>query len=162
MAGSEIPPSARSLLFDPDGPWDEGNVIKLPSPDAQSQFVPWSWSPDGRRLAGFARHARGSDRNTHAGVVLLDVRTGTFSKVTADGAQPTPVWLPDGRRLLYAVANKVMLVELETGHTREILNVGPARLEAAAGGGFSLAATTGFLYFSPVSREGDIWMAHPK
>jgi hypothetical protein len=64
--------------------------------------------------------------------------------------------------LLYAVDSKVMLVDLRTGRSREVLNVGAARLELAAGGGFSVSAATGRLYVAPVVREGDIWFARAR
>ncbi len=62
----------------------------------------------------------------------------------------------------YSVNNAVRLVDLRTRKSRELLNVGTGRLEAAAGGGFALSSATGFLYVAPVMRDGDIWLAQVK
>jgi Tol biopolymer transport system component len=159
MAASEMRPGGRSFTFDPDRPWDEpGNVTVLPRSDNDAQFIPWSWSPAGDRLAGGDR--AGDPKLDRPGVVVLTLATGKYTRVTREGK--TPVWLPDGQRLLYAVNNKVMRVDLRTGGTREVLNAGAARLELAAGGGFSLSAATGRLYVAPVVRDGDIWFARPR
>jgi Tol biopolymer transport system component len=163
LAASEARPASRSFIFDPGAAWDAtGNVRLLPPPDRDHQFVPWSWSPTGDRLAGFVRYLGNDSRDRASGVVILTIATGKYTRVTEDGNVPTPVWLPDGQRLLYAVNNKVMIVDLRTRRSRELLNVGAARLEAAAGGGFSVSAATGRLYVAPVTREGDIWFARQK
>jgi hypothetical protein len=94
------------------------------------------------------------------GIVILALATGKYTRITRDGK--TPVWLPDGQRLLYAVNNRVMLVDLRTSRSRKVLNVGVARLEMAAGGGFSVSPATGRLYVAPVVREGDIWFARSR
>ena len=93
---------------------------------------------------------------------MLTLATGRFARVTSDGTQPTPVWLPDGQRILYAVNNRLMLVDLRTGRSRRLLDVGNARIEAVAGGGFSVSPSTGRIYVAPVMRDGDIWLAEAK
>ncbi len=163
MTASEAQPGSRSFIFDPDKPWDEkANLTMLPSPDPDTQFIPWSWSPRGDRVAGFGRPIVPGRTVARPGVLILTLSTGKYTRVTSDGTQPTPVWLPDGQRLLYAVSNRVMLVDLRSGRTRELLNVGAARLEAAAGGGFSVSAAAGRLFVAPLMRDGDIWFVRPK
>jgi hypothetical protein len=163
MAASETQPGSRSFVFDPHKPWNEvENFTMLPRPDPNTQFVPWSWSPAGDRLAGFGRPTVPGSAMRSPGVLILTLSTGRFTRVTADGTAPTPVWLPDGQRIVYAVGNRVKLVDLRSGRTRELLNVGAARLEAAAGGGFSVSAAAGLLFVAPLMRDGDIWFARPK
>jgi Tol biopolymer transport system component len=163
MAASEARPGSRSFIFHPDRPWDEaGNVTVLPRPSPETRFIPWSWSPSGDRLAGFGGPLDGSGADRPAGVLIFTPATGQYTRVTQDGTAPTPVWLPDGQRLLYAVSNTLRLVDLRTLRSHEVLNVGSARLEMAAGGGFSVSATTGRVYVAPVVRDGDIWFARPK
>jgi serine/threonine protein kinase/Tol biopolymer transport system component len=163
MAASEAQPGSRSFVFDPDKPWNEvSNLAMLPRPDPDTQFVPWSWSPTGDRLAGFGRPIVPGSAVASPGVLILTLSTGRYTRVTADGTAPTPVWLPDGHRIVYAVSNRVKLVDLRSGRTRELLNVGAARLEAAAGGGFSVSAAAGLLFVAPLMRDGDIWFARPK
>jgi Tol biopolymer transport system component len=152
LAASEFGPGGRSFIFNPDLPWDESsNLTLLRDPEPGIQFVPWSWSADGRHLAGFTRRPKG--------ILVLSFATGKYTRFTSAGS--TPVWLPDGRRLLYAVDDRLLLLDTATGRSRELLNAGPARLELAAGGGFSISSA-GYIYLAPVTREGDIWLASPK
>jgi TolB protein len=149
MAASEGGPGGRSFIFRPDLTWDESsNLALLRDPEPDVQFVPWSWSADGNRLAGFTRRP--------SGIVVLSLATGAYTRFTNRGS--TPVWLPDGRRLLYAVNDRLLLLDTSTGRSRELVSVGPARLELAAGGGFGLSSA-GYIYLAPVTREGDIWLA---
>ena len=90
---------------------------------------------------------------------MLSLATGTYTRFTNAGS--TPAWLPDGRRRLYAVNDRLLLLDTVTGRSRELLNVGPARLEMAAGGGFGVSSA-GYIYLAPVTREGDIWLASAK
>jgi Tol biopolymer transport system component len=162
MAASEVSPGTRSFTFDPDQPWDEArNLTVLPRPDPETQFIPWSWSPTGDRLAGFGRRDR-DPASTLPGVLVLTIGTGHFDRVTSDGRQPGPVWLPDGQRIVYAVSNRLMLLDLRTRRSRELLNVGAGRIEPAAGGGFGVSAAAGRIYVAPVTRDGDIWLAEPR
>jgi TolB protein len=160
LAASELGPGFRAFVFDPDKPWDEANLVVLPRPDAAGHFVPWSWSPDGRRLAGFRRPVPG--QRAEPAILVLSVDTGEYTKVPCEAQQPPPVWLPDGRRLVYAAQNRLLLLDLTTGRSRQLLDAGPGRLELAAGGGFAVSAATGHIYIAPVLREGDIWLAAPK
>jgi Tol biopolymer transport system component len=55
-------------------------------------------SPDGRRLAVARAEGRGS------AIWVMDVDRGTFGRVSsASASTATPVWMPDGRRVLYSV-----------------------------------------------------------
>lgn len=71
-----------------------------------------------------------------------------YRKVPCEARQPTPIWLPDGERLIYAAQNRLPLLDLRRGVSRELLNAGPGRLELAAGGGFGVSAATGHIYLS--------------
>lgn len=149
MSASEFGPGGRSFVFNPDAPWsDPGGLTILADAEPGVQFVPWSWSADGQRLAGFSRKPKG--------IIVLSLATGAYTRFTRAGS--TPVWLPDGRRLLYAADDRLVLLDTGTGRSRDLLNLGPARIELAAGGGFSLSAA-GYIYLAPVSRDGDIWLA---
>jgi serine/threonine-protein kinase len=56
-----------------------------------------SFSPDGERLAAWMVH-----RERRMSVVIIDLRRSVLTHLPLDGSAHVPVWLPDGRRLVYS------------------------------------------------------------
>ena len=56
------------------------------------------FSPDGRSLA---MEVVASDRNGQSDIYTLNLVTGTYTQLTFEGDNDTPVWSPDGTRLLF-------------------------------------------------------------
>lgn len=130
-------------------------MVLPPLEGRDAHFVPWSWSPDGTRLAGQA--SRPSRPQRGGGVWILSLKEGTHTALTDFGS--TPLWLSDGRRLLFAADSRVLLVDSVSNVVRELLSFGPSRVQLAAGGGFSISRDDRRIYVAPVVREGDVWMA---
>jgi Tol biopolymer transport system component/DNA-binding winged helix-turn-helix (wHTH) protein len=141
-----------AFIFEPDRPWDEHNVQFLPPIDAERRFQAWSWSPDGRSIAG----SNASD----GGVMIYSIEKRTYESITAFGS--TPAWLSDNRRLMFAFENRLFLVDRTTRSVTELMSFGEGRVQLAAGGGFSVTRDSRAIYVTPVVREGDIWMATMK
>ena len=102
-------------------PWKEQSpkpVVVPPELGARSYV--WSWSPDGRKLAGNLRKADSYIRSDSA---IYSLESGKFERLTPSGFDP--VWLGDGRRLLFQDQGKLYLIDAETRKLREILSVGP-------------------------------------
>ena len=96
--------ASKALLFDPRLPAAKQEVQELP-PLAGGGFRGTAWSPDGTKIAGFVSRPDG-------GVVIYSVASRTFERITTTGVGP--VWLPDGRRLLYNNAARLELVDITT------------------------------------------------
>jgi Tol biopolymer transport system component len=141
----------ESLAFDPARPWNEQKPeILPPSDEPGKRFVPFSWSPDGEKLAGTL--SRGADINT--GVVIYDLTTRKYRRLTEKGLPP--VWFSDNRRLLYGNdRGDALLLDMETGKSRTLLSVAPDRLDL-----FSLRVTRDArdLYLVRVNTQSDLWM----
>lgn len=119
---------SRSLPSDEDSP--------LPP-----TFLVWSWSRDGRRVAGFGE-----------GIYTYDFERARYEKLTDDGTRP--VWLPDSRHLLFFVKDRLHLLDSETRFVREILSVAPMDFQSLG------ASDDGQVVFAALSStESDIWMA---
>lgn len=138
----------EAFTFDPDASWDEHHLQFVPQV-AQRFFTPWSWSPDGRAIAGW--YGQGG------GIVIYALATRTYESITTFGA--TPVWLNDNRRVIFAFQNRLFVVDRVTKSPRELISFGEGRIQIAAGGGFSVTKDGRTIYATPVIREGDIWMA---
>ncbi len=136
----------QTYVFDPDRPWSEQSPDNLPPPpDSLSPFTPHSWSPDGKRLAGMIA---GFDR----GIVTYSFDRRTYERLTDFGQWP--VWLPDGRRILFVSGRKTFyVVDRETKDVREVFSVrhdviGPPQLTPAGL----------MMYYTRRVTEADIWV----
>lgn len=140
-----IDPSTRPASLEP-------LVVEGAAPD--EVFVPWSWSPDDRRIAGYLI-GPGEDLDDR-GIALLDLASHRLQRVTRSGWNP---WLlPDGRRLLYLdriVHGDLRLRDLATGEDRRVLE-SPAETPLEV-----FTPSRGFdrLYLSRWLGEGDLWSA---
>lgn len=136
----------NTFLIDAAKEWASQTPEKLPAYAQQGQlFNGWSWSPDGKTLAGFL--------NRDDGVVLYDVATRTFRPVTKHGSDP--VWLGDGKRLLFHDKGGIHIVNTETGASKEVLSIAP---DEVARRGFAVSPDDRHIYFSVSITEADVWM----
>ncbi|MCI0410546.1 MAG: protein kinase [Acidobacteria bacterium] len=139
-----------SCLFDPSRPWGQQARETLPPPEESGQFYPWSWSPDGRKLAGTIY--KGAEYNS--GVVIYDLQERKYRRLTDRGS--FPVWLADSRRLLTSdLSGAALLLDSQTKESRPILSVSPDTLDP-----FSLRIShdNRFIQLLRIDRQSDLWM----
>ena len=118
----------------------------------------WSWSADGRKLAAtLMRSDAGS-----AGFGIYSLESNQFQPLAASGGWP--VWLRDGRRLLYLEgrsgaswpgAGKMFVIDSISGKAHEALSVDPLEF----GSNFGLPRHEKALYFTVLRSEADVWLA---
>jgi Tol biopolymer transport system component len=130
-----------------DKPWAQQTPQVLPSmSNPELRFVPWSWSSDGRKLAGW--EARTGEQ---LGIVLYSLASQQYEKLTDVGTRPT--WLSDDRRLLFYYKDKLYLVDSKSKKVREILSTDANEIT-----GLALLRDDRHLYFSLKIAEADIWL----
>jgi serine/threonine protein kinase/Tol biopolymer transport system component len=117
----------------------------LPSPAPGVSFYPNSWSPDGRRLLGTGTGAG-------FGIFVYTPATRSFEKLADRGLYP--VWMRDGRRLLYLDEGKIRLLDSRTKESRDLLAPPPGSTFS----GLDLSPDERTLYLGRTTPEGDIWM----
>ncbi len=129
-------------------PWNEQTLRHVPNPSDRRLGVFWatSWSPDGRKLGGWA-----SPASETPGIVIYNFDTGSFERITDYGSNP--VWLNDNRRLLFNYQHKLYLVNSETKKSHELL---PPSLHRVSGYGLSADSRT--LYYGLDVKEADVWL----
>jgi WD40 repeat protein len=111
-------------------------------------FRVWSWSPNGKWLAGITMSAVG--RST--GIVIYNLESQEYRKLTNKGS--SPVWLSDSRRVLFSGSQgEIKLVDSESGRVREVLSVSPDYA-----GGVCVSPDNRSIYFPLNIFEADIWM----
>jgi len=126
-------------------PWQEQSPQKLPPMSDSNYWGPWSWSPDGRRLAG-GRTLGG------AGIVVYSLESQQYEKLTDFGR--SPVWLSDSRRLLFLNQSKLYLIDSESKKIHEVLSAAPHDF----GIGVAPSRDNRLIYFSLLTTEADIWL----
>jgi Tol biopolymer transport system component len=121
---------------------------RLPDPPDRRMDYFWatSWSPDGRKLAGWV-----NPESDTPGVVVYDFETRAFEQITDFGT--APVWLNDNRRLLFNYLHKLYLVNSKTKKFQELLPPSPHRVS-----GYGLSPDGRTLYYGLAVKEADVWL----
>src|SRR5215213_1723383 len=140
-------PAGSPSIIEVEKPWTEQSPRVLPSMGNSFGWGAWSWSPDGRKLAGNILRAAGPD-----GIVIYDLETEHYERLTEFGR--SPVWLSDSRRLLFQQQGKLYLIDSHSKNMREILSVSPNEF----GLGVTVSRTDRQIYFSLITTEADIWL----
>ncbi|MFL6200564.1 MAG: hypothetical protein ACJ76J_15425, partial [Thermoanaerobaculia bacterium] len=136
-------------VIDLTRPFGERVPRPLSSQEHGTLFIPSSWTRDGSRLAG-GLVLPGKARIP--GVVTYSFASGSYERLTGQG--DNAVWLPDGRRLLYQVARRILLLDTRTRKTSEVLD-SPAESRIDR---LSLSPDGRVLTVVRILEEGDVWM----
>lgn len=147
--------SGKSFIIRPWISEEHAREVLPPLDEPNAWFRIWSWSPDGRRLAGF-RHFSG---HRLAGIVVYSFDSRKYETLTDFGCGP--VWLQDNRRLLFASEDKIYLLDTLSKKVTQVLSVAPNSLgyEIDPSVGFAVSRDDRTLYYSRCSIGADIWLA---
>jgi TolB protein len=123
----EGPGKAAVWISDPNRPWKQQTPESLPPLSwSPLPFLVPSWSADGEHLAGMLGVEPGR------GIVMYSMRSRRYERLTDFGEWP--VWLPDGRRVLFVADGKAFyIVDSRSKQVSKIFSVnrdviGPPRL----------------------------------
>jgi len=118
-----------------------------PNPDPSvTNLLATSWSPDGTRIL---YHTPGSARG---GIWMFSFADRTHRRLT-DGTYAA--WLRDGRRFVFSKAGRLLVYDLSTSSSRDVLAIPGESLGAAR-----FAADDAQLFFIRSASDGDIWLMH--
>ena len=117
-------------------------------------FWPFSWSPDGARIAGALRRSDGTPQGLAAYVVATK-KYEVVPNVVADSLWMVPTWLGDSRRLIVRDSHGISIVDATTGATRRLLAV----RGYAVGRSVGVSRDNRWVTYTETGTEGDIWIA---
>jgi len=143
--------AASPCVFEIGKPWKEQSPQALPPMrDPNAMFRAPSWSPDGRRLAGFQE---GSWRS----IIIYSFESQQYEKLT--DIIGDPIWLSDSRRLLLAPASfkfndKIFLLDSQSKKIREVLSVAPQEVDIR----ITRSRDDRLICFGLKAVEADIWL----
>jgi Tol biopolymer transport system component len=130
-----------------------GAVTALPQPPSGGQFWPWSWSPDGRTLAGDVF----VDGNS-IGPALHDLRAGTYRQLVRaeTGVAYSPTFLPSGRAVVWTRGTDIVVHDLAADASRTWVRASPGSKLL-----FPQVSADGlWLVYVEASDESDVWLAN--
>jgi Tol biopolymer transport system component len=153
-------PDGRQLAYDLDEnealidltrPLAERRPALLPLAERGMGFSAFSWSADGRWLAG-ALHVQTRDRRQLPGIVLYSLADKSYVRLTDRGEYAT--WLSDSRHLLYWDGGKLLLLDTLSRISRQVLAIP----QGSDYNDLCLSPDDRTLYLARNTEEGDIWM----
>lgn len=135
-------------LLDLDRPSAEWTALHQPASDEPLGDQVSSWTRDGKWIAGDL-----IDKSfRRIGIFVESAETGERRRLTTRGQSPR--WLSDSRRILYAEAGTIRLLDTVTGRESPV-HVEPAPWQIW---GFDLAQDERTLLLLEGASESDIWM----
>jgi serine/threonine protein kinase len=144
-AFAQVIMASRVLMFDPRLPATQQKPEELP-PFPAPGFRATTWSPDGTRIGGNINRNEG-------GIVIYNLPSRTYEQVTPTGV--LPVWLPDGRHMLYAEeGRRLLLLDLTTKVSTPVFS---SSSETISGGGLSPNGRE--IYLVITQRQSEIVLA---
>jgi Tol biopolymer transport system component/TolB-like protein/Tfp pilus assembly protein PilF len=145
-------PKNDCVIINPDKAWGEQKFVYLaPLSDASLSFEGWSWSTDGKKLAGIRHLPNG----VHSGIGVYDLETRTYDWLTDFG--DWPIWLKDNRHLLFVSQGTIYLFDTASRKYRQIFEVTDQDVDI---GSPTLSRDNRTLYFTYVAAEADIWLTN--
>ena len=113
-----------SFIMELGTPWEEQSPLALsPLTGGSEFFAPWSWSPDGRWLAGHGTDPTRTPRDN--GIYAYSFESGEYERLADTGSHPR--WLGDSRTVVYARSGGISTLDRITKEIREVLpGPGPA------------------------------------
>ncbi|HEX9149817.1 MAG TPA: hypothetical protein VF958_11705, partial [Thermoanaerobaculia bacterium] len=120
-------------------------------PEKNHWFQVTSWSPDGRSLAGEGNVLASSGGG---GVVLYTFETRRYERLTQRGVKP--LWLRDGRQLLFAPDQEHLALLDATSKQVRAVYTAPRGSEIAD---FTISKDGRWFCVIRSNDEGDVWLA---
>jgi Tol biopolymer transport system component len=143
---------ARSFVIHTGKPWKDQSPEPLPISELGAGFNAWSWSADGRKLAGHLWREDGSSQ----GIAVYSFESQKYERLAPVGDWPH--WLPDNRRLIFHHQGKVYLIDSQSKRMHEVLSVAPH--EVSWQFGFSRDGRQ--IVFILDATEADVWQMSPQ
>jgi serine/threonine protein kinase len=143
--------AGREALLDLTKPLGERSPDWLPPP-GPAHFRAYSWSADGKWLAGGLTYQLQQAWSQDPGISIYSLAERKYEHLTRHGT--SAIWLHDSRRLLYSEGERILLLDTETKASRPILASPPGSTYRD----FSLSPDDRVLYLARTSHEGQIWL----
>jgi Tol biopolymer transport system component len=134
-------------------PWKDESVEKLPAPGESGRiFNAWSWSADGRKLAG-SLFPEGGTWDHSRGIAAYSLESHKYEQLAPLGSHP--YWLADSRRLLFVHQGKIFLLDSRSKKYHELFSNAPQGVHATS---LRISRDNRLISFALDVTEADIWL----
>jgi Tol biopolymer transport system component/DNA-binding winged helix-turn-helix (wHTH) protein len=120
---------------------------------SEADFRANSWSPDGRKLAGFSYRRSSTSPVKDAAHMLCTYSFDTQKFEQWEIAGVRPVWLNDSRRLMFISGDTVYLLDTNSKRIHKLLDAAPNGLDYLA-----LSRDNHKILLTIANYEADIWL----
>ncbi len=111
-------------------------------------FIPWSWSPDGKKIAGWS----GNELDIESSELFVySIETNSYERISENFNRPA--WFADNIHILGTVDDKLAVINTQTKQVREILSNMPQFINSPA-----ISRDNRRVAFSTGTIEADIQM----
>jgi eukaryotic-like serine/threonine-protein kinase len=143
-------PKNDCVIVHPDKEWNDQKLVYLSALGEPSlSFEGWSWSSDGKKLAGIRHLPNG----VHSGIGIYDLEAKTYDWLTDFG--DWPIWLNDNRRLLFVSQGNLFLFDTQSRKYDQVMSVTDQDVDIGSPG---LSRDNRTIFFTYVTSEADIWL----
>ena len=143
-------PKNDCVVINPDKAWSDQKFVYLsPLGDVSLSFEGWSWSTDGKKLAGIRHLPNG----VHSGIGIYDLEARDYDWLTDFG--DWPIWLKDNRHLLFVSQGTIYLFDTASRKYQQIFQVTDQDVDI---GSPALSRDNHTIYFTYVAADADIWL----
>ena len=129
------------------------SIREFTQPLADStRFWPLSWSPDGASILGLIRSPGG----TAVGLATCSPESGRCDAIYKTSGEPFlwPIWLRDGRRVIFRHERGISLLDSRSGTLRRLVPVSGYMIGASLG----ISSDNRSITYTETATEGDIWL----
>jgi eukaryotic-like serine/threonine-protein kinase len=133
--------------------WAQQQPVVLPriGAGAERWFNAYTWSPDGKRLAGTVAEKRGEEVRVLPGIMLYSLETQRYETITEVGARPE--WLDDNRHLTVIHKDGIWLLDSETRALSQLVNRPPISISS-----HGFAPDKRRIYYTATEHQADLFL----
>jgi Tol biopolymer transport system component len=119
-------------------------------------FNGWSWSPNGKFIAGTVAGWRDKEIRPQLGIFLYSLETRRYEKITDSGTRPE--WFNDSRHLLFIYSGndengRVGLADSRTKKSQVIISMTPIFISSAG-----ISPDSRRIFYTATHHQADIYL----
>jgi eukaryotic-like serine/threonine-protein kinase len=149
--------SGGTRIIEADKPWAQQTPVALPPVNEFGDwFNGWSWSPNGKFIAGTVAGWRDKEIRPQLGIFLYSLETRRYEKITDSGTRPE--WFNDSRHLLFIYSGndengRVGLADSRTKKSQVIISMTPIFISSAG-----ISPDSRRIFYTATHHQADIYL----
>ncbi|MEK7834007.1 MAG: hypothetical protein AAB401_23160, partial [Acidobacteriota bacterium] len=146
-------------IIEANKPWDQQMRVDLPPiNEAGDWFNGYTWSPDGKFIAGNAAGFQGKEVRSLPGLYLYSFETNRYERLTDFGSRPE--WLNDSRHVVFAYSGKGEMAERQVWVVNTTTKVPKPIISSSlfAVSTLGLTRDSRRFFFTAVAHQADVFL----